>query len=179
MNGTYLNSPKVSPKVTPSSPPARPIHWTVIGVASIAAGTIISLVDIIRQPLSRPAAVIKSDELIQRPGRPVNPRRATPSEPVVPPAPSPVPTPALVVQPAPRAELVEPRVRRGLPVEGQLYLVQMDERNILIRFMGSVRDFDALPKQPNLYDYYQVASSGHAWIFMQPAGFSAPAWVDP
>jgi hypothetical protein len=55
----------------------------------------------------------------------------------------------------------------------------MGDRNLLVRFMGSVPNFDALPKHSNLYDYYQVTSTGHAWILMQPAGFSAPAWVDP
>lgn len=109
-----------------------------------------------------------------------SPSRPVPIQAAVP---VPAPTPAPLVAPTPeplalRATPVEPVVRRGLPVEGQLYLVQMDNRNILVRFMGAVRDFDALPKHSNLYDYYQVTSTGHAWILMR-RGFSAPAWVDP
>lgn len=181
MNQTYLNSPKV----TPASPPARPLHWTVIGVAAIAAGTIISVVDIIRQPLSRPPAVIKSDELIQRPGGPVNRQPATPSEPVVSPAPPPVPTPVPVVQPAPeplalRAQPVDPVIRRASLVEGQFFAVQMPDGTVpLIRYMGSVASFDDLPKLPNLYDLYIVRLSGHSWVFMTSPTLGRAAWIDP
>jgi hypothetical protein len=163
----------------PSRPAKQLTDWRTVALTAIIATAVVSTEAIVAwKPPSRPPAPVivnpspSNDELIQRPGGPVNPR------------PAPIVAPEPVVQPAPpvevrRAEIVEPIVRRGLPVEGQLYLAQMGDRNLLVRFMGSVRDFAALPKNPNLYDLYQVRASGHAWIFMQPAGFSAPAWVDP
>jgi hypothetical protein len=146
----------------PATPKREPsIDWRTVILTGIIATATVSTVAIVRQePRTTPAAPIAVAE-------------PTPS-PI-----TPTPTPVPVQVDVRRAEPVEPVVRRGLPVEGQFYLVQMDGRNLLIRFMGSVRDFDALPKHPNLYDYYQIPASGHAWIFMQPAGFSAPAWVDP
>ena len=165
---TYLNSPKA----TPAMPPAKPIAWTGVIIAAIAAGTVISVTDIVRQQQpSRPApaaiAVVQPTPL---------------PTPVAVPTPVPVPTPAPVPidPPVQRALPVEPEVRHALPVEGQLYLITMpDGTHPLIRFMGAVRDFDHLPKNPALWDLYQIASSGHSWVFMQPAGFSNPSWVDP
>jgi len=162
-------------------PPAKPIHWTPIVIAAIAAGTVISVTDILqhRQPVSRPAAVseVKVKSEVTSEIRSTSESR---------PDPVPVPTPAAAVPPsAPeplvlRAQPVEPVVRRAMPVEGQYYAVPVpDGRTVLVRYMGTVPTFDQLPKDPALYDLYRVAASGHAWVFMQPAGFSAPAWVDP
>jgi hypothetical protein len=162
----------------PSRPAKQPTDWRTVALTAIIATAVVSTEAIVAwKPPSRPApAVPSNDEIIQRPGGPVNPRPA----PVVPPAP-----PAPVEQPAPeplvlRAQPVEPVVRRGLPVEGQLYLSTMpDGRNLLVRYMGSVRDFDGLPKNPNLYDLYQVASSGHSWVFMMSPAIGRPSWIDP
>jgi hypothetical protein len=171
MPETYLNSPKTKPVI----PPAKPLHLTPIIIAAIAAGTIISISDIIRKPPSRPVEISRPPPIVAE---------AVPSRPAtVIPLPIATPAPAPLAPPEPlvlRAQPVEPIVRRGLPVEGQLYLVRMPDGTMpLIRYMGVVRDFGDLPKHPNLYELYRVAQSGHAWVFMQPAGFSAPAWVDP
>ena len=159
------------------APPAKksdkPLDWrTVAFTAILTTGFVATLAITHQEPVTRPSLPI-----------PV----ATPapvSRPVATPAPVQVPIPvAPAVIPEPlvmRALPVEPTVRPALPVEGQLYGAPMpDGRILLIRYMGSVQDFSGLPKNPNLYDYYKVIDSGHAWVFMQPAGFSAPSWVDP
>ena len=164
-----------APKTNPLTRSAKQNDWRGVGITAIIATAVVTPIGILRQepasrlePLSRPVPV---------------------SLPVPTPAPIPTPipvsTPAPVVPPSPeplvlRAQPVEPVVRRGLPVEGNLYAVSMpDGRNLLVRFMGSVRSFDELPKHPNLYDLYQVASSGHSWVFMMSPTLGRTAWIDP
>lgn len=170
---TYLNSPRPPALKTKPEITFRPVKWTPIVIAALAAGTVISVTDILRKPPSRPAPVP-----VFQPAIPV-------------PAPTPVPlaapTPATLAMPLPtpeplvlRAQLIEREVRRASLREGQFFAIQMPDGSVpLIRYMGVVPSFDQLPRNPNLYDLYKVVSSGHAWVFMQPAGFAAPAWVDP
>jgi hypothetical protein len=170
----YLNSPRVSPLKTDPRITQRPVNWTKIVIAAIGAGTVISVTDILRKEPSRPAPQPVIQQAI-----PVPP---TNQPPLVAPTPAPLamplPTPVLVV----RAQPIEPMpvVRRASLVEGQFFAIQMPDGSVpLIRYMGNVANFDQLPRNPNLYDLWHVGSSGHSWVFMQPVGFSAPAWVDP
>jgi hypothetical protein len=154
----------------PSRPAKQPTDWRTVILTGIIAAAVVSTEAIVAwKPPSRPVPV---PEVKAKPE--VTSEIRSTSE-----------SPAPVVQPTPeplvvRAQPIEPTVRRALPVEGQLYLTTMpDGKTLLVRYMGSVPGFDQLPRNPNLYDLYKVAGSGHAWVFMQPAGFSHACWVDP
>ena len=167
--GTYYNSPRT----TPVSPPAKPIHWTPIIIVAVAAGTIISVADIIRKPVSRPAPVQDAAILAApAPTRPIPEPVATPHST---PLPVPDPTPEPVV---PRAQEVERLVRRADLAPGQFFAVQMpDGSTPLIRFMGKVSNIDHLPKNPNLFEMWQVTSTGHSWVYLEQ--FGRGVWLDP
>jgi hypothetical protein len=104
------------------------------------------------------------------------------------PAPTPAPAPAAraevtIQQPNPvvrRAELAVKRAQLvGLPVGWQGREQMPDGSIVSVRYMGEVGYFDHLPRNPALGDMWKVTSSGAAWVWTTPAGFAAPAWVDP
>jgi hypothetical protein len=109
------------------------------------------------------------------------------------PKPAPV-APAVIVQPTPAPPLTpvvpQPEVRRaqlavkraqfvGLPIGWQGQEQMPDGSVVSIRYMGEVGYFDSLPRNPALGDMWKVTSSGASWVWTTPAGFAAPAWVDP
>lgn len=162
MPETYLNSPKV----TPAIPPAKPIAWTAVVIAAIAAGTIIQVTSNLRQePPSRPAVAPAAISV------------ATPT----PAAPAPVVIPDPPVQ---RAVVPEPIVRRGdlvgLPIN-TVWRLQMpcDGHIINVVYRGEVPSFGDLPRNPGANDMYKVTESGHAWVWYQLSNFSHMSWVDP
>lgn len=107
--------------------------------------------------------------------------------------PVPAPTPAAVAPtprsyvygppptvPAPRAELAVKRATFvGLPVGWRGSETMPDGSIIPVTYKGEVGYFDSLPRNPALGDMWKVLSSGASWVWYTPAGFSAPAWVDP
>lgn len=104
------------------------------------------------------------------------------------PALTPAPTPTAranvtIPQPNPvvrRAELAVKRAQLvGLPVGWQGQEQMPDGSIVPVRYMGEVGYFEHLPHNPALGDMWKVTSSGAAWVWTTPAGFAAPAWVDP
>ena len=109
---------------------------------------------------------------------------------------NPVPTPAPRFQPTPALPLTptlpSPEVRRaelavtvkraefvGLPVGWQGYEKMPDGSIVQVRYMGEAASFDQLPRNPSLGDMWRIPASKASWIWSTPAGFAAPAWVDP
>jgi hypothetical protein len=123
----------------------------------------------------------------------VGKRETAPAPAVVFPTPrpsvAPAPTPALVppalapIAPAPPVRRAELAVKRaqfvGLPVGWTGNELMPDGSIVPVRYMGEVGYFDHLPRNPSYGDMWKVTSSGAAWVWTTPAGFAAPAWVDP
>lgn len=144
-----------SPKAV--TKPAKQTDWRAVAVTAILTTGFV-VIATHQEPISRSAAPL-----------PVS-------------TPQPVPTLAPAER-APRAQLVGPTVRRAEFVNYPIGFVgpvtMPDGSQTQIRYMGNVPSFGQLPRAPHLADMYGVTQSGHSWIWMMPAGFARPAWVDP
>jgi hypothetical protein len=108
------------------------------------------------------------------------------TNPVPAPTPTPVPTPAPPLPPTlplPQVRRAELAVKRaefvGLPVGWQGDIHMPDGTPMSVRYMGKVSSFEQLPRNPSYGDMWKVIASGATWVWCTPAGFAAPAWVDP
>lgn len=156
-----------SPKTVPTK--REPGNSRILMTAIIASAVVASVAIVAWNPVSRPAAPVMSLDV-----------------------PAPTPTP-VIEQPrpvapepehlAPRALPVDPVVRRAELVDipiGTSGRVQMpDGHELVVTYRGTVPTFNQLPRNPQWSDMYRVTESGHAWVWCLPAGFNAPAWVDP
>lgn len=152
----YFNSPK--PQVTPPvTPPVKPINWSAVTIAAIAAGAVISVTDIVQK---RPASV---------PEKPIT-EQATPSPTSIP---TPTPTVLRALLYVPRAKLV------SVPV-GSEFNVQMPDGTLhFVHYMGRVANFSQLPHNPHYNDMWSVTESGASWVWCWPGFGPASTWVDP
>lgn len=85
----------------------------------------------------------------------------------------------ILVDPAPRAQLVQ--LPESLPplVPGQRYLATMPYGlEVLARYKGSLSDEQFLPRTGNhLGDMFVVGST--PWVWITTPGTTTPQWIDP
>ena len=154
---TYFNSPKQKPV----TPPVRPINWTPVVITAIAAGTMISITDIVQQKRSSPPAKPVTEQVVPTPTQ----------------APTPVPTPTPTVL---RALLYVPRAKLVSVPVGSEFNVQMPDGTLhFVHYMGRVANFSQLPHNPHYNDMWSVTESGASWVWCWPGFGPASTWVDP